>query len=214
MSFGALSPHSKTPVTQENPESAQPEEPTKLTHSEMDDPIGEAISKEVFKETGHSLNLFTTKPPATINSVATGTMKWVKIATIVDSGACKHVTPKGIFSLITTQTEASKSGHMFYGADGKPIANLGQQTMVGTSEEGQQIILPFEVAPITRPLASVAEIVSKKHRVVFDKECSYVEDKASGRWVELRQEGNLYFLDLWTQVPEELSTNPFVRQTA
>ena len=202
----ATTPATKTEVIVQNEH--------KLVHSEVNDPIGACISRHLEEQTGHQLNLFTEEPPESINNVRTGTMRWVKIATIVDSGACKHVTPKGIFSLTTTETVASKAGHKFYGPDGKPIANLGQQTMVGQTEEGQQITLPFEVAPITRPLASVAEIVKKNHRVVFDNECSYVEDKTSGKWIELRQEGNLYFLDLWTQVPEELATNPFVRQTA
>ena len=86
--------------------------------------------------------------------------------------------------------------------------------MAGESSEGVKVGLDFEVCSISRPLASVAEIVRKNHRVVFDEGNSYVEDKATGKWVALREEGNLYFLDLWVQVPEELADSPFVRQVA
>ena len=67
---------------------------------------------------------------------------------------------------------------------------------------------------MSRPLASVAGIAKKNHRVVFDEGMSYIENKSSGRWTPLRQEGNLFFLDLWVRVPEKLTTSPFVRQVA
>ena len=72
----------------------------------------------------------------------------------------------------------------------------------------------FDVAKITRPLASVAEIVRKNYRVVFDTDGSFIEDKKTGKWIDVRQKGSLYYLDLWVQVPEELATSPFVRQVA
>ena len=58
----------------------------------------------------------------------------------------------------------------------------------------------------------MSEIVRKRYRVVFDDEGSYIQNKKTGKCIDVRQEGSLYFLDLWVQVPEELSNSPFVRQ--
>ena len=60
----------------------------------------------------------------------------------------------------------------------------------------------------------MAEAVENNHRVVFDEGHSYIENKTSGKLTPLRQEGNLFFLDLWVQVPERLTTSPFVREVA
>ena len=48
----------------------------------------------------------------------------------------------------------------------------------------------------------------------MDNDESYIESKTNGSWVPLRREGNLFFLDLWVQVPEQLCKTPFVRQAA
>ena len=143
-----------------------------------------------------------------------GELKWVKIAIALDSGAVKHVTPANIFSVTTEQTEKSRAGHKYFGADGSPIPNLGGQKISASDDSGRTIALEFDVAKISRPLASVAEIVKKDHRVVFEDGASFIQSKKSGVWTPLRQEGNLFFLDVWVQVPESLTKNPFVRQVA
>ena len=143
-----------------------------------------------------------------------GELKWAKIAIALDSGAVKHVTPANIFSVTTEPTEKSRSGHNYFGADGSAIPNLGAQKTSASDESGRTIALEFDVAKISRPLASVAEIVKKDHRVVFEDGASFIQSKRTGTWTPLRQEGNLFFLDVWVQVPESLTSNPFVRQVA
>ena len=48
-------------------------------------------------------------------------------------------------------------------------------------------------------LASVSRIIQAGHRIVFDTvdAGSYIENKKSGKKIWLRQEGGVYFLDLW-----------------
>ena len=118
------------------------------------------------------------------------------------------------FQLHQNPQKKSKSGHNYYGADGSAIPNLGAQKVSATNEAGKSIALEFDVAKISRPLASVAEIVKKDHRVVFDEDNSYIQHCKTRVWTPLRQEGNLFFLDLWVQVPESLTKTPFVRQVA
>ena len=75
--------------------------------------------------------------------------------------------------------------------------------------------MDFDVADVSRPLLSITEIIGKKrHRVVYDDPVSYIEDKISGRRVNLRFQDNLYFLDVWVRIPKSLANNHFVRQVA
>ena len=77
-----------------------------------------------------------------------------------------------------------------------------------------RVTLDFYVADISRPLASGAKIMQKNNRIVLDNDAIYIDNKETGDWVPLRREGNLFFLDLWVQVPEKLVNTPFVRQAA
>ena len=69
--------------------------------------------------------------------------------------------------------------------------------MRGTTEDGTPVSLEFDVAKISRPLASAAELMAKNNRIVLDNDESYIESKENGSWVPLRREGNLFFLDMW-----------------
>jgi hypothetical protein len=91
---------------------------------------------------------------------------------------------------------------------------MGEQKIKAQSEHGSPMNIDFDIAKITRPLMSVSEMVKKHYRVVFDDDGSYIENKRTGEWVDVRQEGSLYYLDLWVEVPEELASSPFVRQVA
>ena len=60
-------------------------------------------------------------------------------------------------------------------------------------------------------LASVSRITKAGHRVVFDtaEEGSYIESKASGKKTWLRQEGGVYFLDLWVNMKPTFGRRDF-----
>ena len=157
------------------------------------------------------LNLFEMTPPGTSINAVEGTC-WVKIGVAVDSGACSHVTPQNIFALMSTPSTSSMAGKDFYGADEGVIKNLGEQLVKGEDDNGNNISLKFDVADkLTRPLASVHEIVECGNRVTFEKGKGYIQNIASGVKTPLRCEGKLFFLDMWVEVPRSLSSSPFVR---
>ena len=112
-------------------------------------------------------------------------------------------------------TEAQRRAQLLRpGRRSDPIPNLGTHTVSGTADNGQSLTVGFDVAKITRPLASVGEIVKKSCQVVFDSDGSYIQNKKTGKTIPVRQDGNLYYPDLWVQVPDELSASPFVRQAS
>ena len=139
-------------------------------------------------------------------------MVWVQVPCAVDSGACANVTPAGIFSL---EKSLVKLEPKFFGADGSPLENLGELVAKGTSEEGIEMKIDFDIAKVTRPLLSVHKMTSNGHKVIFHDSGGYIQVKGTNTKVHLRQEGRLFMLDLWVKVPQEVAdSSPFVRQVA
>ena len=130
----------------------------------------------------------------------------------VDSGACAHVTPANVFSMTCEETAESKAGHKWYGAEGTSILNMGLQKVAGQDDKGKPITIKFNVASkLTRPLMSVWEMAENGNEVGFAKGRGWI-NSVSGHTTELRAEGKLWFLDIWVQVPREISNSHFARQ--
>ena len=117
----------------------------------------------------------------------------------VDSGATETVMPEQTLSGVIDITEgvASKRGVAYEVADGTKIPNLGERRFLAVSEEGVQRGMTAQVAAINKTLMSVSKVVRKGNRVVFDGEGSYIEDKASGERTWMRENGGMYYIDMW-----------------
>ena len=75
--------------------------------------------------------------------------------------------------------------------------------------------IDFDVANFTSPLLSVFKMTSNGHKVNFDENGRSFLIKGNNKIVKLRQEGRLFMLDLWVQVPAELANkSPLIRQVA
>ena len=55
-------------------------------------------------------------------------------------------------------------------------------------------------------------MVTKGNKVVFDQDKSYIDNNRTGKRTMLRMENQLYYLDVWVQVPKHIANNPFARQ--
>ena len=138
---------------------------------------------------------------------------WVQVPCAVDSGSCANVAPKDIFSIESPTTE--KLLPKFFGADGSPIENLGSLVAEGFSDDGHAMKIDFDIAKVTRPLLSVYKMSSNGHKVEFTEKGGTIQVKGSQKKIQLRQEGRLFMLDLWCQVPAKLAReSPFIRQVA
>ena len=45
----------------------------------------------------------------------------------------------------------------------------------------------------------VRKMMSSGHRVVFDSDGSYIEDKTTGEFMDMRDDGSMFLLKLWVQ---------------
>ena len=98
---------------------------------------------------------------------------------------------------MTYETHASRSGLCYASATDQPIPDLGEQRLLLVTDEGTCRGMRFQAAPVTRPLGSVKRICQSGHRVVFDEEGSYTENKRSGEVNWLRDEDGSYIMDVW-----------------
>ena len=115
------------------------------------------------------------------------------------------------FPCPSTRTQKKKGEYV--GADGNPIDNLGSQTVTAKDANGLSLQLEFDVAKLTKPLASVYSITRKGNKVVFGENGGYILNVHTNQQTPLRLDGKLYYLDLWIEVPETLvRSSPFIRQ--
>ena len=75
---------------------------------------------------------------------------------------------------------AYKRGVQYSLANCVRIPNSGENICAGYSEDGQSREITAQVCDVNKPLLSVCKIVIAGHRVVFDGDGSYVENKHCG----------------------------------
>ena len=83
--------------------------------------IEKAASDSIREQTGLELWVLCDQP-SQLNAMGNPSdMKWVQMATIVDSGAVRHVTPNGVLSLTTEDSQRAREGHNYDGPAGEQI---------------------------------------------------------------------------------------------
>ena len=75
---------------------------------------------------------------------------------------------------------ALKRGTDYECANGTQIPNLGERKFRGITEEQGQRAVTAQICAVTKNLLSVNGMTKNGHRVVFDDDGSYIEDKSSG----------------------------------
>ena len=104
-----------------------------------------------------------------------------------------------ILSADLVEGPASRRGVEYEVANGIRIANLGEKKFTGVSREGVGRRLTAQVCDVNKGLLSVSRIASSGHRVVFDSNGSYIEDKRTGETMALQERNGMYMLKLWTK---------------
>ena len=129
---------------------------------------------------------------------------WQLLSMAVDSGAAETVIPHRLVSQHPIKdTNASRAGMCYSSATGEPIPNLGEQRIPLLTMENTLRGMTFQAAPVSKPLGSVKRMCASGHRVMFDDDGSYIQNKATGEVNWLREESGNYMLDFWVVPPSE-----------
>ena len=130
--------------------------------------------------------------------------EWLKVASVVDSGAAEHVTSRDMAPGVRiTPSAGSRRGQTYVAANGDAMANEGEQALTVLTEEGAMADMTFQITDVRRPLCSVGKICDRGNRVIFGRGGGVIHNLSSGRLTPFKRRGNIYALDLWVRQGED-----------
>ena len=131
-------------------------------------------------------------------------MKQIEI--VIDSGAAESVIPADLLpGHPIAENAASLAGERYLTADGKQIPNRGEQRITFKTWEGHDCSLRLQVADVTKPLLSVAQLVDTGHDVAFGRTGGTIRHPQTGRTIAFTRRAGLYVLPVWVHASEEPS---------
>ena len=138
--------------------------------------------------------------------------EWEQVISIVDSGAVDSVAPSSVAAhQPVTPSKGSMEGQTYSTADGTRLANLGQKTIMGLTDEDEALSMTFQmVDEVTRPLSSVGRIADQDNLVVLGRKGGYIYNVATGETTNFQRDQGVYVIKLW--VPKTVAKEDFGRQ--
>ena len=126
--------------------------------------------------------------------------KWVKVESVVDSGASSPVAPPSMLPNVKiVPPEGSKRGQGWTSASKLKLKNLGEQHVKACTEEGEETELLFQIADVSKPPVFVSAICERGNRVMFGRSGVVVKNLRSGREIPFVRRNGIYVLSLWLQ---------------
>ena len=130
--------------------------------------------------------------------------KWVKVDSVMDSGAAAPVAPPSMMPNVKIEpSPGSVRGQHFTSASSHKLKNLGQQRIHACTEDGEETSVLFQIADVSKPLVSVASICEKGNRVIFGKSGGVVQNVYTGRRIPFYRRNGIYILSLWLMDNEQ-----------
>jgi len=142
------------------------------------------------------------------------TGKFVKLTCTADSGAGESVLPHAWFPEIRTE-RSEESNTTYASANGSILANRGKKSLRGFTTEGKPIQMHWQLAEVTKPLASIGRLTDKGRRIVFDNSedgGGYILHKSTNTRTRMRKSNGTYEFDTWIEVPKKSISAVFPRQ--
>ena len=151
--------------------------------------------------------------PTEINNVHNDRCKVKKKGKVtVDSGAEASVWPASSVSWENVyETNDSAKGIGFVAANGSRMENYGG-AQVKFEKDGKLKAMDFQVTDCKKPLASVAKIIDRGNRVVFDNDESYIMNKATGEKIMLERERGTFVMVVEFEMDEDENTTSCFRR--
>ena len=136
---------------------------------------------------------------------------WVRIRTVMDSGAAQSVAPPSMApGVIIEESPGSQRGQHYISASGGRLPNMGQQKLKVQTNEGRDSKVVYQIAEVSRPLTAVSQTCDNGNWVVYTPQGGFILSCLTGGRTYFDRRGDIYELDLWVK-EEDLQTAGFPR---
>ena len=124
---------------------------------------------------------------------------WVRIRTVMDSGAAQSVAPPSMApGVIIEESPGSQRGQHYISASGGRLPNMGQQRLKVQTNEGRDSKVVYQIAEVSRPLTAVSQTCDNGNWVVYTPQGGFILSCLTGGSYFDRR-GDIYELDLWVK---------------
>ena len=142
-----------------------------------------------------NLSLLIAHTTAPVKAIAEAD-EWVELEFGVDSGASQSVLAPSDLPHIEAQ-QGKHYGTKYEVASGEFIFNQGEKNFVICTENGVERSFRSQVTDVNQPLLSVREMLETGHRVVFDSDGSYIQDKDTSEVMPIGDDGKMYIMKVY-----------------
>ena len=126
--------------------------------------------------------------------------QWVRVRSVMDSGAAQSVAPPSMAPGVTiTASPGSQRGQHYVSACGGRLPNMGQQKMKVQTNEGRDAMVLYQIAEVSRPLTAVSQTCDNGNWVVYTPEGGFIWNLKTGGNTNFERRGGIYELDLWVK---------------
>ena len=123
---------------------------------------------------------------------------WVRIRTVMDSGAAESVAPPTLARhMQVAESPGTRRGHCYVSASNTRIPNMGKNVLNIHTNEGRDSKVLYQIAEVSRPLTSVSATCDKGNWVIYTSEGGFVHTCQTGERTYFERQGGIYELDLW-----------------
>ena len=106
---------------------------------------------------------------------------WVRIRTVMDSGAADSVAPPSMAPKVAVQeSPGSKRGQCYVSASAGRMPNMGQKVLKIQTNEGRDTTVLYQIAEVSRPLTSVSATCDKWNWVVYKPQGGFIMNCKTG----------------------------------
>ena len=122
---------------------------------------------------------------------------WVRIRTVMDSGAADSVAPPTLAPQVEIrESPRSKRGQCYVSASAGRMPNMGEKVLNIQTNKGTDTTVLYQIAEVSRPLTSVSATCDKGNWVTNTPQGGFIMNCQTGERTSFGRHGGIYELDL------------------
>ena len=141
---------------------------------------------------------------------------WVRIRTVMDSGAADSVAPPSMAPKVAIhESPGSKRGQCYVSAGAGRMPNMGQMVLKIQTNEGRDTTVFYQIVEVSVHLSAVSATCDRGSWVVYTPQGGFIMNCQTRKRTSFERKGGMYELDLWIKDEDMLGgehSSSFPRQ--